>query len=71
MFTLRPLYLKRKKAPVSTVWDDEMFVQNFRREKRCRWENNIKTGLKRMGREDVDWTYLAKDSVKVWFFLTQ
>ena len=67
MFTLRPLYLKTKKAPVSTVWD----VQNFRREKRWRWENNIKTGLKRMGREDVDWTYLAKDSVKVWFFLTQ
>jgi len=32
MYILRPLYLKGNKFPLSTIWYDEMFVQNFRRE---------------------------------------
>jgi hypothetical protein len=45
--------------------------KNLDGRQRCRWENNIKTNLTRIGCENVEWIYMAKITIKLWAIVTQ
>jgi hypothetical protein len=53
---------------------DKVLVGKFKSKKslgkpRCRWDSNIKTDLKEIGWEGVDWTHLAQDRDFWWAHL--
>ena len=55
---------KRRNASRFLVGKPERKRETRRLE--CRYEGNIKMGLKEMGSDDVDWIYLAQDRDELW-----
>jgi hypothetical protein len=49
-------------------WSENLKEKALERS-RCKWHDNIRTDLREIGWEDVDWLHLAKDSDQQWALL--
>jgi hypothetical protein len=50
----------------NSIFVGKLVQKRLLRRPRCRWEDNIRTDLRKIGWEGVDWMHLAQDRDQWW-----